>query len=168
MILGSLQEHASRQMIDNQGGVATCPTIGTTDLSLPKLIEMNEEITTEVIGMIEKEGWQDHARRIHGTNGLAPAQNAHTGGNLETKIVEPKTEIDGQFRIRKLTPRECFRLMGCDEQTIDKLLNAGISQSQLYKLAGNSIVVDVLYHIFRKMFVEKGNEDKQLSIFDYI
>lgn len=164
---------------------------------------MNEEITTEVIGMIEKEGWQYHARRIHGTNGLAPAQNAHSGGNLETKIVEPikenddftartikaqyantsaanltrldalgatgaKTEIDGQFRIRKLTPRECFRLMGCDEQTIDKLLNAGISQSQLYKLAGNSIVVDVLYHIFRKMFVEKGNEDKQLSIFDYI
>lgn len=112
--------------------------------------------------MIDADGWQDHAKRIHGKNGVAPAQHCCGGCNLETKIAEP------ELRIRKLTPRECFRLMGCDEQTIDKLLNAGISQSQLYKLAGNSIVVDVLYHIFRKMFVEKSNEDKQLSIFDYI
>lgn len=65
------------------------------------------------------------------------------------------------FRIRKLTPRECFRLMGVDEKDIDKIQNAGISNSQQYKLAGNSIVVDVLYNIFRKMFVEKENESPQ-------
>lgn len=40
------------------------------------------------------------------------------------------------YRIRKLTPRECFRLMDVSESDIDKLLNAGISNSQLYKLAG--------------------------------
>ena len=45
------------------------------------------------------------------------------------------------IRIRKLTPRECFRLMDVDEHNIDTLLNAGISDSQLYKMAGNSIVV---------------------------
>lgn len=69
------------------------------------------------------------------------------------------------YRIRKLTPRECFRLMDVSETDIDKLLNAGISNSQLYKLAGNSIVVSCLYHIFRKMFIEKENENQQLTLF---
>lgn len=69
------------------------------------------------------------------------------------------------YRIRKLTPRECFRLMDVSETDIDKLLNAGISNSQLYKLAGNSIVVSCLYHIFRKMFIEPQNENQQLTLF---
>lgn len=70
-----------------------------------------------------------------------------------------------EFRICKLTPRECFRLMGVSENNIDKIQNAGISNSQQYKLAGNSIVVDVLYHIFRKAFIEKENECDQLTLF---
>lgn len=69
------------------------------------------------------------------------------------------------YRIRKLTPRECFRLMDVSETDIDKLLNAGISNTQLYKLAGNSICVGVLYHIFRKLFIEKENEHQQLTLF---
>lgn len=69
------------------------------------------------------------------------------------------------YRIRKLTPRECFRLMDVAEIDIDKLLNSGISNSQLYKLAGNSIVVSCLYHIFRKMFIETANENQQLTLF---
>ena len=68
-------------------------------------------------------------------------------------------------RIRKLTPKECFRLMDVSESNIDKLLNSGISNSQLYKLAGNSIVVSCLYHIFRKLFIESENENKQLELF---
>lgn len=63
-----------------------------------------------------------------------------------------------EYWIRKLTPRECFRLMDVPEHYIDRLLNSGISNSQLYKLAGNSIVVACLYHIFRKMFVETSAE----------
>ena len=68
-------------------------------------------------------------------------------------------------RIRKLTPRECFRLMGVSESDIDKIQQSGVSQSQQYKMAGNSIVVDVLEHIFRKMFVDTGQESQQLSLF---
>lgn len=85
--------------------------------------------------------------------------------------VEPlgdcRLRIDGhtlRFAIRKLTPRECFRLMGVDEENIDKIQAAGISNSQQYKLAGNSIVVDVLYHIFRKMFIETEPELKSGDI----
>ena len=72
---------------------------------------------------------------------------------------------NGQFRIRKLTPRECFRLMGVNEKNIDKIQAAGISNSQQYKMAGNSIVVDVLYHIFKKMFIDKEDENTQLTLF---
>ena len=73
--------------------------------------------------------------------------------------------VVSQYRIRKLTPRECFRLMDVNETDIDKLLNSGISNLQLYKMAGNSIVVSCLYHIFRKMFIEKENENQQLTLF---
>ena len=69
------------------------------------------------------------------------------------------------YRIRKLTSRECLRLMDMDDSDIDKLMAAGISNTQLYKMAGNSIVVNVLYHIFRKMFVNKENENIQLTLF---
>lgn len=60
-------------------------------------------------------------------------------------------DVEG-YRIRKLTPRECFRLMGFDDADFDKAQGAGISNSQLYKQAGNSIVVDVLYHIYRQIY----------------
>lgn len=69
------------------------------------------------------------------------------------------------YRIRRLTPRECFRLMGVSEKDIDNIQKSGISRTQQYKMAGNSIVVDVLYYIFKKMFVDKSCEDAQLSIF---
>ena len=89
----------------------------------------------------------------------------------EKKQMELPAELKGKkFRIRKLTPRECFRLMGVDDADIDKIQASGISNSGQYKLAGNSIVEDVLFHLFRKMFIETGPEDvrgepKQLSLF---
>ena len=93
-----------------------------------------------------------------------------TDADLETtKTTDFIEQLRGhqelRYRIRKLTPRECFRLMDVSESDIDKLLNAGISNSQLYKLAGNSIVVSCLYHIFRKMFIEHQNENQQLTLF---
>lgn len=69
------------------------------------------------------------------------------------------------YRVRKLTPRECFRLMGVSEEDIDLIQEAGISNSQQYKLAGNSIVVDVLEQIFRKLLVDKEPDKlEQLSL----
>lgn len=82
---------------------------------------------------------------------------------------EPPSYYEGvkdmNYRIRKLTPRECFRLMGVSETDIDKIQAAGISNTRQYQLAGNSIVVDVLEHIFRKMFVDKEQESQQLRLF---
>lgn len=58
--------------------------------------------------------------------------------------------IEHNLRIRKLTPLECFRLMGFDDEDFNKI--TGISNTQLYKQAGNSIVVDVLVHLFESLF----------------
>lgn len=91
--------------------------------------------------------------------------------NMETnnQINLPEELKGKKFRIRKLTPRECFRLMGVDDADVDKIQAAGISNSGQYKLAGNSIVVDVLFHLFRKMFIETepDHDDNpvQLSLF---
>lgn len=93
--------------------------------------------------------------RIYDSEGIATAMTTGFHPNIQ----EPT------FRIRKLTPRECFRLMGVSESDIDKIQQSGVSQSQQYRMAGNSIVVDVLEHIFRKMFVDKGQESQQLSLF---
>ena len=77
----------------------------------------------------------------------------------------PNMIYNKEYRIRKLTERECFRLMDVDDADIDKIQAAGISKSQRYKLAGNSICVGVLFHIFRKLFIDTSCESKQLSIF---
>lgn len=69
------------------------------------------------------------------------------------------------YRIRKLTERECFRLMGVCEEYIDLIQAAGISRSQRYKMAGNSIVVDVLVAIFRQLLIGNKNAYQQLEIF---
>ena len=77
-------------------------------------------------------------------------------------------ELKGKkFRIRKLTPRECFRLMDVEEKDIDKIQASGLSNSAQYKLAGNSICVGVLFHLFRKLYVETGPEENnvQLTLF---
>ena len=123
--------------------------------------------------------------RIYASDGISPTLLSMSGErgyipppvmiNNETNMAEQNaiqlpSELKGKkFRIRKLTPRECFRLMGVDDKDIDKIQAAGVSNSGQYKLAGNSIVVDVLFHIFRKMFIETEQDfdgtPTQLTLF---
>ena len=99
---------------------------------------------------------------VTGGGGISPCINAACGmGGGQTPMVADEQ----MFRIRKLTERECFRLMDVDDEDIDKIQAAGISKSHQYKLAGNSIVTNVLFHIFRKLFVDKENENQQLTLF---
>lgn len=78
----------------------------------------------------------------------------------------------GNLRIRYLTPRECFRLMGFSEDEIDKLMKAVPSKTNLYKLAGNSIVVDCLEAIFKAIYIDRSFDpvkpkQKSLSEFSF-
>ena len=64
-----------------------------------------------------------------------------------------KPSVKHNLRIRKLTPKECWRLMGFDDEDFEKAAKVN-SNSQLYKQAGNSIVVNVLENIFKELFKE--------------
>src|SRR5699024_9592090 len=74
------------------------------------------------------------------------------------KIWRPELYKKPSFRIRKLSPLECFRLMDVTDEDFYKA-QAVNSNTQLYKQAGNSIVVSVLEAIFRNMFLEVPEED---------
>ena len=74
-----------------------------------------------------------------------------------------KEPCECSYRIRKLTERECFRLMDVSEEYIDRIQAAGISRSQQYKMAGNSIVVSCMYHIWRKLWID--TQIKTLTLF---
>lgn len=60
-----------------------------------------------------------------------------------------------QYRIRKLTPRECGRLMGVSDEDIDKMAAVN-SNTQLYKQFGNSIVVDIMCAMFENLNINQG------------
>lgn len=66
-----------------------------------------------------------------------------------------------ELRIRKLTPLEYWRLMGFDDQDFIKVKNSGMSNTQLYKQAGNSIVVNVAEALFKEL-VQAELIDKEI------
>ena len=103
---------------------------------------------------------------------VANSVTAAKRDNTQNYVAIPANTKDGQqtmelggVRIRKLTPRECFRLMGVNDAEIDKIQAAGISKSQQYKMAGNSIVVNCLAAIFRQLFIGNFNKVVQTEIF---
>lgn len=76
------------------------------------------------------------------------------GGKICPTLTATETgvcRIESDIRIRKLTPKECWRLMGFDDKSFEAAEQVN-SNSQLYKQAGNSIVVDVLYYIFVELY----------------
>ena len=118
----------------------------------------------------------DIYRRAYYEDGVSPTIHTCPGGNTEPKVIllddtqgfddtrvykdysptlraaRSGLKVATDFRIRKLTPKECWRLMGFDDSDFEKAKSAGISNTQLYKQAGNSIVVNVLQYIFRNLF----------------
>lgn len=129
--------------------------------------------------------------RVYDDKGISPCLSTMQGGGLEPKILQKgignnpnKFEFNGfhnvspalmasdsknikcysdGYRIRKLTPRECWRLMGVKDEQFDKLHD--LSNTQLYKLAGNSIVVDVLMEIFKNLLLSDDGTKGQLTLF---
>lgn len=86
--------------------------------------------------------------KVYDTDGISPCLNTKGGGNLEPHVIK-------DLRIRKLTPKECFRLMGFKDEDFEKAEQVN-SNTQLYKQAGNSIVVDVAEELLCMLFDEDG------------
>ena len=79
-------------------------------------------------------------------NNIAPTQSTQCGSTTSSATVLIKNDL----KIRKLTPKECFRLMGFDDEDFEKASQVN-SNAQLYKQAGNSICVNVLEAILKKL-----------------
>lgn len=106
----------------------------------------NQEIVRiEKVGQISNDGSQ--CGTVYSDSGISPTLIAGTHGDANSKVFT-------QYRIRKLTPRECGRLMGVSDEDISKMAAVN-SNTQLYKQFGNSIVVDVMCAMFRNLNIEQ-------------
>ena len=142
----------------------------------------------------ESFGGNPQTGRVYSPDGISPCLNTMQGGGLEPKILQKahgfnkggikenivpaltksswqeNNFLSDNMRIRKLTPLECWRLMGFRDMDYYAAKSVGISDAQLYKQAGNSIVVTVLEAIFRNLFFKKhrrkqGIIAEQIKIF---
>ena len=85
---------------------------------------------------------------------------------VEEERKDMSVEVEGKrLAIRKLTEWECLRLMGVNEKRIQQAKQSGISKTQVYKMAGNSIVVHQLHAIFEQMFYPIPQRGEQLTLF---
>lgn len=144
-------------------GYVECPIGGVFDASYPTTKTRRGRV-------------QDNGEIVGAITSSADGHCLYEGAEVEND------EMEIRYRIRKLTPRECFRLMDVDDADIDRIeayrvkttakdgieKEKSIPKTQRYKLAGNSIVVSCLYHIFYQMFIAEPPkpEPRQLS-FDF-
>lgn len=162
---GSSPKHNNRVMIKQatKDGSIECEIGGCFDASYPNsktrrgrvqdkgntcptLTAQNQEVVRiEKVGQISSDGSQ--CGTVISDNGISANLVAGTHGYANSHIAT-------QYRIRKLTPRECGRLMGVSDEDIDKMAAVN-SNTQLYKQFGNSIVVDVMCAMFRSLNIEQ-------------
>lgn len=139
---GTVEKIVEPLAYDEQNGyIRKDGTVGTimTDGSSPK---KNNRVLV----------WDGFNQRVRADSEVVGTLTRNCGADLKRNgqgVIEPS------LRIRKLTPKECFRLMGFDDESFHRA-EAVNSNTQLYKQAGNSIVVDVLEELFCRMLDENG------------
>lgn len=155
-----------------EANIGHCITSGNNDRATDNFIIQ--------VGNIKESTWKNpQVGRIYSVEGISPTLNICSGGGHEPKIIqlsrgfnkggihnivptlsksswEQNNFLKNGLRIRKLTPKECWRLMGWKDEQFEKI--HGISNTQLYKQAGNGIVVNVLEAIFKNLFQEQENK----------
>lgn len=145
-----------------QGGGHVCPTLTAQSMGICRIekfdrggqdgmqhndISEDKEIDVAKVGQVSADGSQ--CGSVYSDDGTAPTLTAGTHGDANSKVCT-------EYRIRKLTPKECWRLMDFSDEDFRKAEKVN-SNTQLYKQAGNSIVVNVLVAILGQLF--SGKED---------
>lgn len=159
---------------DSNGLAPTLMTMqgGNRQPMVLEVKEVNENEIDNPLKGISGNGWHFEQNVYSEKSKLIRTIKAGGGsGNIPKVISEKKVEemneqkldpkwifeVDGEkyyIRIRKLTPKECFRLMGFNDEEYEKAASVN-SNTQLYKEIGNSIVVDVLEAIFGELFKDE-------------
>ena len=125
-----------RLEVNTQGTINCLTSVQKDNLLLENNIQK--------VGQISSNG--SECGTVISDNGISANLVAGTHGYANSHIAT-------QYRIRKLTPRECGRLMGVSDEDIDKM-EAVNSNTQLYKQFGNSIVVDVMCAMFKNLNIK--------------
>lgn len=162
VVLGnySPSEHNAARIVDNSG---IAPTVmekhgtvtATVDKNLwsqsqMKMITNDGNVKRYINSDIVDEFKEGQAADISFPNGYNKAKRVHNEcPTINGTTTESSFIVKNDLRIRKLTPKECYRLMGFSDDDFDKAEKIN-SNTQLYKQAGNSIVVNVLMAIFKQ------------------
>jgi DNA (cytosine-5)-methyltransferase 1 len=140
--------------------------IGALQCSDARGVVVNEEfyalrwVRTEKGKLIRKEAMKngkDYTPFNNGCRTLAPAKE-DVSGTITSKAIAKDSLLGNGLTIRKLTPTECFRLMGFLD---DEIYLEGLSNSQRYKLAGNGWDINLVSKIFKEMF-KSAFEEKDI------
>lgn len=231
-LVGQYDSSQNSRVIDTEG-ISYCTANGHKD-GMPKIIEPNvlRQERTEQCKKLRKKNGDKGMKFNQGSKEYSPrtdgVSNTLSTSTKDNMLAIPELRMENgcmvdkegrRYRIRKLTPTECFRLQDVSDEDIEKIISyrdsetsiicdangkpimnmyfdkpsenerkvtitvdgeqreyyrtqliwkkkgKEIFKTNLYKLAGNSICVAPMYHIFRKLFIEKGNENRQLEIF---
>lgn len=168
-------------------GFAEVEEYGAVNISQPssRTRRVAEEVRRQPCGVtVDKDNNLRPYRQDKAKSGVAELQTEFAESVGSTLTSARPNNVYGDtfpYRIRRLVPRECFRLMDVSDEDYNKIKNhikgyrkngkpMYISESQQYKLAGNSIVVACMEHIFEQLFFPSGRvtEPRQLDIFDII
>ncbi|CUR63908.1 DNA cytosine methyltransferase [Leuconostoc gasicomitatum] len=144
--------HFEQEVHDDQGLCRTVKANGGSG-NIPKVILNNPAKINDLTDVDNPR----HGRRgnVLGTDGLSPTLAA-TDYKQPKQVLVREAMLTSDLRIRKLTPRECWRLQAFPDVLFDKAQQAGLSDSQLYKQAGNSVTVNVIEYIGGLLY-EKSN-----------
>lgn len=145
-----------------------CRTIGQSDICyhggsvmgtlLARDYKQPKQIVERIGGVFDDEKGTHQAGSVYNQEGLSPTLDTMQGGWRQPCIqTVANTNHTSNYRIRKLTPLECWRLMGCSDEDYYKAQQHN-SDTQLYKQAGNSIVVNVLEGIFYNLLSDEKEE----------
>lgn len=141
-----------RRVYDADGISPTLCGVGSGGNTEPKVLVKDEDVNPVRIGNIYgKQFGTGYAGNVWDQDSVSPTIMTAQGGNRQPLVVD-----DVKWRIRKLTPLECWRLMGFSDEDCNRA-SAYVSDSSLYKQAGNSIVTSCLVAIFYSLLFNDGS-----------
>lgn len=157
-VIGSLEaKFESTNRIYDVGGCS--PTLSTMQggNQEPKILE------SQIVAMRGRNPDNPSDRALGSLTEQRLEVNMQDTSNCLTSVQKDNLLLEKpQYRIRKLTPRECGRLMSVSDEDIDKMAAVN-SNTQLYKQFGNSIVVDVMCAMFKNLNIKQGDNNEALQ-----
>lgn len=154
-VIGILDEEGYEKENRVYNGVGLYPTLlvgnGRVKALVEDKIKKDKEKTIIKVGQISSEG--SEYGTVISENGISSTLATGTHGYANNCVLINQATVETVYRIRKLTPKECWRLMGYTDEDFEKASKVN-SNTQLYKQAGNAIVKQVLMAIFSQLNIK--------------